>query len=80
MKWWARTDGHGRQRGEEKVVEHQVHLVDHDGAGESAVDLVPEADENESLKIGQDMDSFYLVEGDEQCDQIWQNFATLAKL
>lgn len=44
------TDGHWRQGGEEKVVEHQVHLVDHDGAGESAEQLIPEAYKHEGLK------------------------------
>ncbi len=43
------TDGHGRQRGEQEVVEHQVHLVDHHSSGKAAVNLIPETDEHESL-------------------------------
>ena len=41
------TYGDGWQGGEEEVVEHEVHLVDHDGAGESAVELEPEVGEDE---------------------------------
>jgi hypothetical protein len=44
------TDGHGRQRGEQEVVEHQVHLVDHHSSGKAAVNLIPETDEHESLE------------------------------
>ncbi len=44
------TDGHGRQRGEQEVVEHQVHLVDHHSSGKATVNLIPETDEHESLE------------------------------
>lgn len=44
------SDRHRRQRRKEQVVEHQVHLIDHDGTRESAIQLEPEDQENTSLK------------------------------
>lgn len=44
------TNGDGRQRREQQVVEHQVHLVDHHRARKAAVELIPENQEHKRLQ------------------------------
>lgn len=42
-KWW--------KRGEHEIIEHPVHLVEHYGRSEAAVQLVPENEEHKRLRI-----------------------------